>query len=253
MAEVETERLDGILLITLNRPEVRNAVNAALARGVADALDELDADDSLRVGILTGAGGTFCSGMDLGALLQGDNPRIEGRGFAGVVQRGSVKPLIAAVEGYAVAGGFEVALACDIIVAGRGAKFGLPEVRRGLTPAGGGVLRLPQRLPYYVAMELLFTGNTIDADRAYSFGLVSDLVETGGAVDRAVEIARQIVANAPLSVRAIKEIVAASPDWPTDRAFELQSPITSAVSASDDAREGARAFKEKRPAVWTGR
>ena len=253
MGELIVDRDGGVLVLTLNRPEKRNAINGVLARQIADALDRLDDNDELRVGVITGAGGNFCSGMDLRGLLEGDNPRVPGRGFGGMVQRGSVKPLIAAVEGFALAGGFEMALACDIIVAGVGATFGLPEVKRGLTPAGGGALRLPRQIPHHVAMELLYTGDFIDADRAYELGLVSQRVDAGGALDAALETARKIAANAPLSVLAIKAIVTQAADWPTSEAFDRQEPITAPVSASEDAREGARAFTEKRAPVWSGR
>src|SRR3954452_15463296 len=160
---VLTERRDGVLLITPNRPEARNAVNLALAEGVAAALDELDADDGLSVGILTGAGNGFSAGMDLKAFVTGERPWVGDRGFAGIVQRASRKPLIAAIEGFALAGGLEIALACDLIVAARGAKLGIPEVKRSLVAAGGALLRLPQRMPYGIAMELALTGDTITA------------------------------------------------------------------------------------------
>ncbi len=253
MPEVETRAEDGVLVITLNRPEARNAVDLALAQGLADALDALDADPELRVGIVTGTGGTFCSGMDLAAFGRGEVPRIPGRGFAGITRRAADKPLIAAVAGYAVAGGFEVALACDVIVAERTARFGLPEVRRGLTPAAGGALRLPGRIPYHVAMEILLTGELFDAVRAAELGLVSRLAEPGEALQEALALARTMAANAPLSLRAIKQIVAAAPGWPPAERFERQEAITAAVAASEDAREGARAFVEKRAPEWRGR
>src|SRR3954449_13413382 len=163
---VLTERREGVLVITLNRPEARNAVNRAAAEGIAAAIDELDDDNELRVGVITGAGGTFSAGMDLKAFVAGERPHVEGRGSAGIVQRPPRKPLIAAVEGWALAGGFEVALACDLIVAARDARFGIPEVKRGLVAAAGGLIRLPRRIPYHLAMELALTGDPVGAERA---------------------------------------------------------------------------------------
>src|SRR5436190_17472766 len=186
---VLTERRGNVLLITLNRPDARNAVNLPLAEGVAAALDELDADDGLSVGVLTGAGKAFCAGMDLKAFVTGERPWVGDRGFAGIVQRASRKPLIAAIEGFAVAGCFEIALASDLIVAARGAKLGIPEVKRSLVAAGGALSPLPQRLPYGTAMELALTGDPIDAERAYELGVVNRLAEPGAAVEAALELA----------------------------------------------------------------
>src|SRR5919107_544824 len=197
---VLTERRDGVLLITLNRPEARNAVNLPVAEGVAAALYELDADDALSVGVLTGAGGGFCAGMDLKAFVTGERPWVGDRGFAGIVRRASRKPLIAAIEGFAVAGGLEVALACDLIVASREAKLGIPEVKRSLVAAGGALLRLPQRVGHGAAMELALTGETIDAQRAHAIGLVDRLADPGGAVDAALELAGALSQNAPLAL-----------------------------------------------------
>ena len=188
---VLTEASDGVLLITLNRPEARNAVNAAVAEGVAAAMERLDGDDDLRVAILTGAGKGFCAGMDLKAFVTGERPFVEGRGFAGIVEAPPRKPIIAAIEGFAVAGGFEVALACDLIVAGRGAKLGIPEVKRSLVAAGGALLHLPRRIPYHLAMELALTGDPIDAERGYAIGIVNRLAEPGGAVAAAARAGRR--------------------------------------------------------------
>jgi enoyl-CoA hydratase len=250
---VLSEARDGVLEITLNRPEARNAVNAAVAEGVAAALDRLDGDDALRAGILTGAGKAFCSGMDLKAFVAGERPYAEGRGFAGIAQRASEKPLIAAVEGYAVAGGFEVALACDLIVAARDAKVGIPEVKRGLVAAGGALIRLPKRIPYHLAMELALTGELISAERAHEVGIVNRLAEPGAALEAARELAAAIVANGPLATAASKRILAAAVDWTEAEAWDRQAEIAGPVSASEDAREGATAFAEKRPPVWRGR
>ena len=247
------ERRGRILVITLNRPEQRNAVNAAVAAGVAAALDELEGDRELSVGILTGAGKGFCSGMDLKAFRTGERPHVEGRGFAGITQRAARKPLIAAIEGFAVAGGLEVALACDLIVASKGARLGIPEVKRGLVAAGGALLRLPRALPRNVANELALTGDPIDAERAYELGLVNRLAEPGEAVQRAQELAEAIAANGPLALAATKRIMAESPDWPDSEFFYRQGPIYEPVFASEDAREGATAFAERREPVWKGR
>jgi len=252
-AAVLTERRDRVLLITLNRPEVRNAVNAALAEGVAAALDELDSDDGLSVGILTGAGGFFSAGMDLGAFVKGESPYVGDRGFAGITRRASEKPLIAAIEGFAVAGGFEVALSCDLIVASKGARLGIPEVKRSLVAAAGALFRLPRRIPYHLAMELALTGDPIDAERGHQLGLVNGLSEPGGALDAALELAGDIVKNGPLALIASKEIVQGSRDWTEEESWEKQGPIAGPVMGSEDAREGAIAFAEKRDPVWKGR
>src|SRR5579862_732178 len=201
---VLSERHGRVLLITINRPDQRNAVNGAVAHGIASALDALDADGRLSVGVLTGACKGFCAGMDLKGFVSGDRPHVEGRGFAGITQRAADKPLIAAVEGFAVAGGLEVALACDLIVAARGAKLGIPEVKRSLVAAGGGLLRLPRVLPRNVAMELALTGDPLLAERGYELGLVNRLTEPGAALDAALELAAQISANAPLALVASK-------------------------------------------------
>jgi len=250
---VLTERRDGVLVITLNRPDARNAVNAALAEGVGAALDELDADEELRVGVLTGAGKGFSSGMDLKAFVAGESPYVEGRGFAGITRRSSRKPLIAAIEGFAVAGGFEVALSCDLIVAAKGARLGIPEVKRSLVAAAGALFRLPRRIPYHLAMELALTGDPIDAERGHQLGLVNRLAEPGGALDAALELAGDIVKNGPLALIASKEIVQGSRDWTEEESWEKQGPIAGPVMGSEDAREGATAFAEKRDPVWKGR
>jgi enoyl-CoA hydratase len=255
MAEeaVLTEADGGVLLITLNRPDARNAINAALAAGVAAALDRLDGDDDLKVGILTGAGRGFSAGMDLKAFVAGESPHVEGRGLAGITQAPPRKPIIAAIEGFAVAGGLEVALACDLIVAARGTKLGLPEAKRSLVAAAGGLLRLPRRMPYHLAMEMALTGDLISAERAHEVGIVNRLAEPGAALEAARELAAAIVANGPLATAASKRILAAAVDWTEAEAWERQAAIAGPVSASDDAREGATAFAEKRPPVWRAR
>ena len=190
MAEpVTVERRGHVQVITINRPEARNALNGAATRAMAAAVDELDADAGLRVGVLTGAGGTFCSGMDLKGWMSGDKPTIEGRGFGGITITPPRKPLIAAVEGYALAGGFELMLACDLVVAGQGSKFGVPEVKRGLVAGGGAALLLPKRIPFAAAMELLLTGEPVTAARAAELGLVNRVVPDGTALDGALALA----------------------------------------------------------------
>jgi enoyl-CoA hydratase len=250
---VIAERRGSVLLITLNRPEVRNSVNAALAAGVGGALDELDAEDELSVGVLTGTGGYFSAGMDLGAFVKGESPWYGDRGFAGIAQRASRKPLIAAIEGFAVAGGMEIALACDLIVAAKGAKLGIPEAKRSLVAAGGALLRLPRRMPYHIVMELALTGETMPAERFYEFGVVNRLAEPGAALDAALELAAAIAKSGPLALAASKQILQEQFDWSTAEMWEKQGAISGPVFASEDAKEGANAFKEKREPVWKGR
>ncbi len=250
---VLTDRRPRVLVITINRPDQRNAINAAVAAGIAAALDELDADPELSIGVLTGAGRGFCAGMDLKAFVAGESPQAEGRGFAGITQRASVKPLIAAIEGFAVAGGLEVALACDLIVAARGARLGIPEVKRSLVASGGALLRLPRVLPRNVTMELALTGDPIAAERGYELGLVNRLTEPGQALEAALELAEAIAANAPLALGASKRIITESVDWPESEFWARQGEIAGPVTASEDAREGATAFAEKRSPVWRGR
>jgi len=250
---VLSERRDAVLIITLNRPEARNAVNSAVAHGLALALDELDATPELQVGVLTGAGGGFCAGMDLKAFVRGESPYVDGRGFAGIAQQRPHKPLITAIEGFAVAGGFEIALACDLIVAARGARLGIPEVKRSLVAAGGALLRLPGRLPYHLAMELALTGEPMRAERAAELGLINRLAEQGEAVEEARALAEQIAANGPLALDATKRILVESADWSEEEFWSRQGEIAGPVFVSEDAREGAQAFAEKRAPVWKRR
>jgi enoyl-CoA hydratase len=253
MAEpVLTEVSDGVGVVTINRPEARNAVNGAVARGIAAAVDELDGRADVSVLVLTGAGGTFCAGMDLKGFLAGDAPVVEGRGFGGIVEQPPAKPLIAAVEGYALAGGFELALACDLVVASETARFGLPEVRRGLVAAAGGLLRLPRRIPYHLAMEIALTGEHYPAQRLAAAGLVNQVVPEGEALASARELARRVALGAPLALAATKRVVAQAADWASSEAFARQAEIINPVFGSADAMEGALAFAEKRPPSWRG-
>jgi len=249
--EVLVEQRDRILIVTINRPKAKNAVNAAVAHGLADAMDRLDGDPGLSVGIITGAGGSFCAGMDLKAFARGELPIVEGRGM-GFTERPPDKPLIAAVEGFALAGGTELALATDLIVASKDSAFGIPEVKRGLVAGGGGLLRLPERIPYAIAMELALTGDSLPAARAHELGLVNALAEPGSALDAAIALAEKIAANGPLAVAATKRIIVESRGWSRDTMFADQNKILMPVFVSKDAKEGAIAFAEKRPPQWTG-
>jgi len=240
------------LVITLNRPERRNAVDYAMSEAVAAGLDLLDSDAELRVGIITGAGGSFCSGMDLKAFVAGSRPEVAGRGFGGLTEAPPAKPLIAAVEGYALAGGCEMALACDLIVAADDASFGLPEVTRGLVAGSGGLTRLVRRLPPAMAMEYALTGRRLSAREAYRLGLVNRLTAPGAALAEALALAAEIAANAPLATMASKRIMTESADWSATEQWDRQRPLVDAVLATHDAQEGARAFAEKRPPVWRG-
>ena len=254
--ELLTEERDGVLIVTINRPEARNAMNKAAAEGIAAAMDRLDSDDNLRVGILTGAGGTFCSSMDLIGFLRGESPSIEGRGFGGITQRGPKKPLIAAVGGYALAGGMELMISCDLIVAHRDAKFGIPEVKRGLAAAAGGLMKLPDQIPPKIAMELALTGDFIDTERAYQLGLINRIVDGDPmtvALDGALELAAAINANGPLAVQVSKQIVVDSRGWALENRWDAQAKLLPKVFMSEDAREGSLAFAEKRKPNWKGK
>ena len=251
--EVLVERRGGVQVITINRPEAKNALNKGVADAVAAAVDELDEDSDLRVGVITGAGGTFSSGMDLKAFLTGELPTVEGRGLCGITEAPPRKPLIAAVEGWALAGGFEVVLACDLVVASEKARFGVPEVKRSLVAAGGAAFLLARRIPQALALEMLLTGDPMSAQRAAEVGLVNRIAPEGGALDAAVELAEAIAANGPLAVAATKQIARSTFDWTIADGWKKQSEIGLPVFGSEDAREGATAFAEKRPPVWKGK
>lgn len=250
--EVLIEVEEGVMLITINRPKAKNSVNLAVAKGIAQAIDELDRSPSIQAAVLTGADGGFCSGMDLKAFVSGELPMIEGRGFAGLVEAPPRKPLIAAVEGFALAGGFELAISCDMIVSAEDAKFGIPEVKRGLVAGAGGLLNLPRQIPRRIAMEMALTGDAIDAQRAYELGLVNRIVEPGRALDGARQLAHKIAGNGPMAVLASKKIMTESQEWSLQEMFSKQNDIALPVFSSQDAIEGATAFAQKRPPKWTG-
>lgn len=253
MPDVRVERVGAVLVVTLDRPEVRNAVRQETAAAVAAAWDALDDDDSLVIGVLAGAGESFCAGRDLKAALDGDHPWVEGRGFAGMVERAAAKPIVAAVEGHALGGGFEIVLACDLVVAAETAVFGLPEVTRGRIAGAAGLNRLAQRIPYHVAVEMGLTGDPVPAARMAELGLVSRVVPAGRALEAALELAGRIARNAPLAVRASTEVLRNARDWSDEETFRRLEPVAARVRASEDAREGMRAFAERRPPVWRGR
>lgn len=248
---VTTERDGPVWVITICRPEMRNAIDRATSEAIAQAMDDLDSDPDLRVGILTGAGGHFCSGMDLKAFLRGERVELPGRGLAGIIETPPRKPVIAAIEGYALAGGCEIALACDLMVAADNAQFGLPEVKRGLMAGSGGLMRLPQRIPRQIAMHYALTGDLMPAVEARQWGLVNQLSAPGEALAAAKTLAHKIAANAPLAVQISKQVVAESLHWPADERFQRQNALLETIIHSNDAKEGATAFSEKRLPVWT--
>ncbi len=250
--EVLIAEEDGILLVSINRPEARNAMTKLASEMIARAMDRLDAEPGLRCAILTGAGGTFCSGMDLKGFLKGELPVAGERGFGGLTAWTPRKPVIAAVDGYALAGGFELAIACDMIVANIDAKFGIPEAKRGLAAGGGGMVRLPRLVSRAVAMEMALTGDPVTATRAYELGLINQIVD-GPAVDGARALAQRVAANGPLAVAASKAVIRESWLWPDDDINNRQNAYIAAVFESEDAKEGARAFAEKRKPNWQGR
>jgi enoyl-CoA hydratase len=247
---VRSERHGTTLVIVLDRPEARNAVNQAMAEGIAAALETLDADPELAVGVLWGEGPGFSAGMDLREIQEGGRSSVGERGFAGIIRYSSEKPLIAAVEGFALAGGLEVALACDLIVAGAGARLGVPEVQRSLVAIGGALLRLPRRVPWGLASELALTGEPISAERAYEAGLVDRVAPAGEALEVALELAATIGRNGPAAVRASKRVLREQLDWPEAEFWDRQAEIAEPVMRSEDAMEGARAFVERREPKW---
>ena len=245
---VLTERLDRVLVITLNRPKAMNAINGDLSNGLWSAIQELNEDPGLTAGVLTGAGRGFCAGMDLKAFSRGEDigPMIK------FIRAGAEKPLICAIEGFALAGGLELALSCDLLVAARGSKLGIPEVGVGLMAAGGGLFRLPSRVGYGKAMEMAITADPITAEEAAEHGLVARLTEPGGALEEALSLAERIARNAPLAVAASKQVIRATQGSTEAELWAIQGPLRDGVFASDDATEGPRAFAEKRPPEWSG-
>lgn len=244
---------DGVMVITINRPEAKNAINKITAEAISTAIDQLDDSDDIQVAILTGAGGGFSSGMDLKAFLKGELPVVEGRGFAGITEATIRKPLIAAVEGFALAGGFEIMVSCDLVVVAENTKLGIPEVKRGLVAAAGGLLKMPRQMPKRLAMEMALTGDPISAERAKEVGLVNIISEPGAALDEAKALANRIKQNGPLAVALSKQVIDSATDWKRDEMMKEQFKIISPIFTSDDAKEGAAAFAEKRKPVWTGK
>lgn len=246
------EKRDHLGIVTINRPSARNAIDREAALGIAAAIERIESDPEIRVGIITGAGGNFCAGLDLKAFLRGEVVKFPKGGFAGLAEAVLAKPMIAAVEGYALAGGFELALACDLIIASSEARFGLPEAKRGLVARAGGLVRLPRQIPYRIAMELALTGDIVTAPRMASFGLINRTVEPGSALDAAIKMGSTIAGNGPMAIAATKRVMRQSPDWSSDEMFARQAEFTDPVFSSADAREGALAFSEKREPVWRG-
>lgn len=247
-----TERFGHVLVITMNRPEARNAFDAAGAEAMEAAIDHLDAEDDLFVGVINGAGGNFCAGADLKAAARGERAATRRGGF-GMFAKPPAKPVIAAVEGFAVGGGFELCLACDLIVAGRNARFGLPEVRHNVVAIGGGLFRLPRRMPYHLAMELALTGEFRDAEFFHRHGVVNRVVEEGEALSEALAWAQGLLVNGPTALAASKQIMWHSADWTDEEGWREQMKYANRALQSEDRKEGLAAFAEKRKPVWSGR
>lgn len=248
----------GYAVVTLNRPQAMNALSTQLRRELAETVDRLEADPEVRVLILTGAGRGFCGGLDLKELGGGAAETTlaygSGKDLDPVSSLARFNgPVIGAINGAAITGGFELALACDLIVAAEDAKFGVPEVKRGLVAGAGGVIRLPRRIPYHVAMEYVLTGDMMTAADAHRFGLVNRVVPKGQALQAAIELANRITANGPLALIASKRVVVESADWSLQEMWAKQAEIINPVFTSADAREGAAAFAEKRAPVWQGK
>jgi enoyl-CoA hydratase len=251
--EVLRERRGHVEILTINRPEARNAINRATAIALGDALDACESDDDVWVVVLTGAGDkAFSAGMDLKAFAAGEFP-ITDKGFGGITQRDFPKPLIAAANGAALAGGFEILISCDMVVAAEHAKFGIPEAARGLIAGGGGLIRLPKLIPLAVAYEMALTAEPIDAHRAYELGLVNRVVPGEKVLDEAVALAERIAKNAPLAVRTSKYVMKKSRELSEEECWLLNTEAFGIIGRSSDAMEGAVAFAEKREPNWQGK
>lgn len=255
MSIIEYEVDGHVAVITINRPDARNAVNGDVANGIEEAIDRLEADDNLWLGILTGVPPVFSAGADLKEINAGRAANLSTKkgGFAGITSRERTKPIIAAVDGQALAGGTEICLACDMIVASSSAKFGIPEVKRCLVAAGGGLFRLPRKIPFNLAMELALTGDPIEADRAHHFGLVNYLCEPGQALEKAKELAKRIEANAPVAVRESRKVILAAMTEDEATGWRLSAEGMAKAMTSEDMKEGLTAFIEKRPPNWSGK
>jgi enoyl-CoA hydratase len=248
---IRAERIgDHLLVIRIDRPHRRNAFDGATARAMEAAIDDYEADDTLRCAIVTGSDVAFCSGQDLIAAAHGDMGTSQKRGGFGIMAMPPTKPIIAAVEGHALAGGLELCLSCDLIVSSRTANMGIPEASRSLVAVGGGLFRLPKRIPYHLAMELALTGKPWPATRMAELGLVNRLTEPGEALAGAIALAHEILAAGPLATKASKQIVQRAYDWQDAEGWEKQMAFAGPVMKSEDMAEGLRAFAEKRDPVW---
>jgi len=255
MTPIDFETRGSCAVITINRPDARNAISPEVAQGIEDAIDRLEGDDQLRAGVLAGAPPVFCAGADLKAIGAGHAAQLstERGGFAGLIRRERTKPLIAAVDGPALAGGLELALSCDLIVASEAATFGMPEVRRGLIAGAGALFRLPSKLPFNLAMEYVLTGAPFDVEVAHRHGLVNRVCPTGDALAVALELAERIAENAPVAVRLSRQVMIETHGLADEQAWVFSDQANEEVMSTEDIAEGIRAFVEKRAPKWSGR